>query len=121
MIVGIGTDICRVSRVERAIESEHFVRRVFAPEEIEYARSAGRAAEHFAASFAAKEAVAKACGLGIFRMGTLSAWVVRTESGPVVKCTDELWAILSERGTKNIWLSLTHDGDLAMAFAVLEA
>lgn len=120
MIVGIGTDICRISRVERLIADERSVRRVFAPEEIEYARSGGRAAEHFAAAFAAKEAVAKASGMGLFRMGTLGAWVVRTETGPRIRCSEGFWRELSSRGTKDIWLSLTHEADLAMAFVVLE-
>lgn len=121
MIVGVGTDLCAIGRMERAARSEHFLARVFAEEEVEYARAGGRAAAHLAASFAAKEALAKACGLGIFRMGPSRAWVVRTEHGPIMRCSPDLWDELSLRGAGRIWLSLTHEAELALAFVVLEA
>ena len=39
LILGIGVDLCRIARMKDAITSEYFVKRIFAPEEIEYARS----------------------------------------------------------------------------------
>lgn len=120
MLIGIGTDMCRVDRVTRAAESEHFVSRVFSREEIEYSGSLPAAGEHLAASFAAKEALSKALGIGIFKMGAGSAWVSRTDDGPVMRCSGELQEMLDKRGVKKIWLSLTHEGGFALAFVILE-
>ncbi len=121
MIVGIGTDLCRIDRMERSIANEHFVTRLFSAEEIAYASRQGRPAVHYASAYAAKEALAKASGLGMFGMGLDAAWVERTETGPKMRCNDELWEKLGDRGVKKIWLSLTHEGDYALAFLVLES
>lgn len=120
MILGIGTDLCAIARMERAAERDGFVERVFTEEEIAYARSRGRAAEHFASAFAAKEAMAKATGLGIFRMGTRQCSVVRTDDGPKLRAHGELARRLDEMGVKRTWLSLSHDCGMAVAFVVLE-
>jgi holo-[acyl-carrier protein] synthase len=121
MILGIGTDLCRISRMSRAISNDHFVGKIFSTEEVEYARSKGNPAEHFAAAFAAKEAIAKASGLGLFGVGLSNSWVRRTDSGPVLICRGALLKKFSERGIKKYWLSLTHEGDYALAFVVLES
>ena len=121
MITGIGTDICTISRMKRAVANDYFVRRVFADEEISYAMSQGEPARHFASAFAAKEALAKASGLGMFGMGLTGAWVRRTENGPVMMMSDGTKSKLRGAGTDKCWLSLTHEGDYAMAFVVLEA
>ena len=121
MITGMGTDICMISRMKRAVANDRFISRVFADEEINYAMSRGEPARHFASAFAAKEALAKASGLGMFGMGLTGAWVRRTECGPVMMMNDEIKFKLSETGTDKCWLSITHEGDFAMAFVVLEA
>ncbi|MDR3254915.1 MAG: holo-ACP synthase [Synergistaceae bacterium] len=121
MILGVGTDLCRISRMERAIANDHFVEKIFSPEEIEYARSKGSPAEHFAAAFAAKEAIAKASGLGLFGIGLSNSMVRRTDSGPLIVCCGSLLEKFDELGIKKYWLSLTHEGDYALAFVVLES
>ena len=121
MIFGVGADLCRISRMRKAISNEHFVEKIFSAEEIEYARSRGDPAEHFAAAFAAKEAVAKASGLGLFGMGLANSRVTRTDSGPVIICSGSLLEKFNERGVRKYWLSLTHEGDYALAFVVLES
>jgi holo-[acyl-carrier protein] synthase len=103
--------------MERAAESEYFVRRVFSEEEIDYAGSHKTPALHFASSFAAKEAFAKASGLGIFGVGPANAWVRRTETGPVMMLSGEL---LAKLGDIRCWLSMSHEGAYALAFVVLE-
>ncbi|MDR1514975.1 MAG: 4'-phosphopantetheinyl transferase superfamily protein [Synergistaceae bacterium] len=121
MILGVGTDLCRISRMRKASASEYFVRKIFSPEEIEYARSKGNPAEHFAAAFAAKEALAKASGLGIFGIGLSGSMVRRTEAGPVIIYGGALMKKFEALGVKKCWLSLTHEGDLALAFVVIES
>ncbi|GHV52785.1 holo-[acyl-carrier-protein] synthase [Synergistales bacterium] len=120
MIVGIGTDICKISRMRRAVQNKRFIERLFSEEEIEYAHSGGDSAEHFAGAFAAKEALAKATGLGMFGIGLTNASVRRTESGPIIVCGGDLQEKLEALGADKCWLSLSHDGDYAIAFVVLE-
>ncbi|MDR1510510.1 MAG: holo-ACP synthase [Synergistaceae bacterium] len=117
MITGVGTDLCMISRMKRAAESEYFVRRVFSKEEIDYARSHGEPSLHFASAFAAKEAFAKASGFGVFGVGLANSWVRRTKSGPVMMLNGEFRVKL---GDIKCWLSLSHEGDYALAFVVLE-
>lgn len=63
MVVGLGTDIVEIARIERAIRrSRRFMERIFTDAEIEYCQSRGRPYQHFAGRFAAKEAVIKALG-----------------------------------------------------------
>ncbi|MDR1471259.1 MAG: holo-ACP synthase [Synergistaceae bacterium] len=120
MIAGVGTDLCLISRMRRAIGSGGFVRRVFVREEIDYADSRAEPERHYASAFAAKEALAKATGLGVFGVGLAMSWVRRTEEGPVMLFEDALREKLDGMGIGSCWLSLAHDGDYALAFVVLE-
>ena len=69
MIVGVGTDLCRISRIERIVRrwEERFERRIFTAGEIGYCRERPHPEVHFAGRFAAKEAVFKALGTGLSR------------------------------------------------------
>jgi holo-[acyl-carrier protein] synthase len=107
--------------MERSVANERFARRIFSAEEIAYASARGRPAMHYASAFAAKEALAKASGLGMFGAGIGESWVARTDTGPEMRCSGELRKKLEAMGVKKIWLSLTHEGDYALAFVVLES
>ena len=120
MIVGIGVDLCSVSRMEKAIASEHFVRRVFTAEEILYASGKARPARHFAGSFAAREAFSKASGVSMYSIAFQGAWVQRAAHAPRMDCSDIIKALLPYKGAERIHLSLSHDGEYAVAVVVLE-
>ncbi len=62
MILGTGIDIIEIDRIRKSIDKwgDNFLNHVFLQEEIAYARKHKNAAQHFAARFAAKEAVYKA-------------------------------------------------------------
>jgi holo-[acyl-carrier protein] synthase len=72
MIIGLGSDICDIRRIERSIErfGERFLKRVFTPAEIAKAerRNGRMRTGTYAKRFAAKEAMSKALGTG-FRQG----------------------------------------------------
>lgn len=70
MILGIGTDLCDIRRIEKTLEKfgDRFIERLFDPYEIKKAKRRQNPASSFAQSFAAKEACAKALGTG-FRQG----------------------------------------------------
>lgn len=70
MILGIGTDLCDIRRIEKTLErfGERFINRLFSESEQAKANRRGNPASSYAQSFAAKEACAKALGTG-FRRG----------------------------------------------------
>lgn len=125
MVVGLGTDLIEVSRIEQSIQrfGDRFLTRIFTPREIAYCmRKKKSAAESFAARFAAKEAGAKALGTGISRGVTwLEIEVTREPSG---KPTLALHGRAAERaqslGVRHNSISLTHTGDIALAVVILE-
>lgn len=120
MITGIGVDLCRISRIEDALKSEHFKENVFSLEEIAYAESRGtRRLDSYAACFAAREAFVKASGasLGAVMLGRNFS-LLRDENGkPAVK----LYGELSEYAENaNVYVSITHEGDYACAMVVID-
>lgn len=118
MIVGIGTDLVTISRVQKTCEKQSFLERIYTEEERAYARGQ---AQSLAAMFAAKEAAAKALGTG-FRgfdlcdvevcHGELGEPRLRFHRGALRKC--------EELGVSRSHLSLTHEEDRALAFVILE-
>lgn len=65
-IIGLGTDIVEIERIEKAInKTEKFMERVFSLSEIEYCQKKINKYESFAGRFCAKEAIAKAMGTGV--------------------------------------------------------
>ncbi len=129
MIVGIGSDLADIRRIERTLErfGERFIQRVFT--EIEQAKSERRRARaaSYAKRWAAKEACAKALGSGL-RMGV--AWremgVVNLPSGqPTMHLTggaaERLQALLPPGMLPRIHVTITDDHPWAQAFVVIEA
>ena len=124
MVIGIGTDLIEVARVQQSISrfGDRFVQRIFTPAEIEYCRHRKNAAESFAARFAAKEAAAKALGTGISRGVTWLEIEVTREPGarPVLVLSGRAARRAEELGVAAISLSLTHTRDTALAVVVME-
>jgi holo-[acyl-carrier protein] synthase len=129
MIVGMGSDLVDVRRIERMIDryGERFLGRIFTAEE--RARSDGRArrAESYAKRFAAKEACAKALGTG-FRAGVFfrDLGVVNLRGGrPTMRLTGgaaERLARLTPAGcAAQIDITLTDEGPLAQAVVIISA
>ena len=81
MIIGIGTDLAEISRIERSIAryGQRFLERIYTPGEIAYCRRKKSSGESFAARFAAKEAGAKALGTGISHGVSWHEFEVRRE------------------------------------------
>lgn len=122
-VKGIGIDLAKIPRMRRVVErwDERFLRRVFTDEEIAYCRRRRDPIPHFAARFAAKEAALKALGTGL-RMGV--RWrelEVRRERGeaPTMVLSGRCRAIALAQGARRVLVSLTHDGDYAVAQVML--
>jgi holo-[acyl-carrier protein] synthase len=130
MIVGIGSDLCSIERIEKSLArfGERFVRRVFT--EVERAKAEGRPltrAGTYAKRFAAKEAFAKAVGTG-FRRGVFmkDIGIVNLPSGaPTLALTGgakaRLDALTPEGHLPQIHLTMTDDYPFAQAFVIITA
>jgi holo-[acyl-carrier protein] synthase len=125
MIVGLGVDITEVDRFEAAIarRGRALLERLFTPSEIRYCERHRNRGERFAGRFAAKEAAMKALGTGWARgVRWLDIEVVREPSGkPTLKLSGATRAIADRLGVKNIALSITHDGNTALAQVIFES
>ena len=119
MIRGVGVDLCRISRIERLLQDEHFLKRVFHEEERDYAMKKANPARHLASSFAAREAFAKAAGLDFFKVVLQGMWLHRTPEGPVPCFSANIEQWMDEQKLK-VHISLSHDGDYAIAFVIVE-
>lgn len=122
MIIGIGADIVSVARIEKAIENEAFIKRVYTKNEIKYASGRGKGkAASFAARFAAKEAVLKAFGTGL-REGQLTEIEVITDDlgAPHIKLYGAFLNKAKEKNIDGVYISLSHEREYATAFCVME-
>ncbi len=124
MIRGIGVDIVKVDRIEKAVErwGYRFLKRIFTPAEIERCQKRARPAQCLALRFAAKEAFAKALGLGM-RKGL--RWrdieVVHDEFGkPDLLLHNQAQRLLEDVEASRTWLSLSDERESALAVVVLE-
>ena len=122
MIVGIGVDLVKISRIEKAGGNHPaFLERVFTQREREYCDRQKFPAQHYAARFASKEAILKAFGTGLgARMRWTDVEVLHGEGGgPIVTVTGAAKDLADLKGVKQILLSYSHDEGYAVAQAVL--
>ena len=128
MIIGIGSDLCDIRRIQKSLDrfGERFTHRCFT--EIERARSERKPdrAASYAKRFAAKEACAKALGVGIRGIAWRDMGVVNQRSGrPTLSLTgraaDRLARITPEGLQAIVHLTLTDDHPYAQAFVIIEA
>ena len=124
MILGIGTDLCEIGRIEKALErfGERFAQRILVPSELEVFRRRRKRASYLAKRFAAKEAFSKAMGTGIhFPVNWHNVWVVNNRAGaPALEFSKALAALLKRRGIEKVHITLTDEIGLACAFVIVE-
>ena len=124
MIVGTGIDLVEIGRIQHSMDryGSRFLDRVYTAAEQAYCLRKRKAAESFAARFAAKEAGAKALGPGIsFGVNWLEIEVVRAPGGrPTLRFHGRAAQIAAAMGVARSALSITHTANLAMASVVLE-
>jgi holo-[acyl-carrier protein] synthase len=129
MIIGIGSDLSDIRRIQKSIErfGERFTNKVFTDTERARSERKPDKASSYAKRFAAKEACAKALGTGLRRGVYLKDMgVVNLRSGqPTLALTGGAAARLAEMTpaghVATIHLSLTDDHPYAQAFVVIEA
>ena len=124
MIIGIGTDLCEIGRVQRALDrhGERFASKILVELELDRFRRHRKPAAYLAKRFAAKEAFSKAMGTGIhFPVNWHNVSVENGRSGrPMLLFSAPLEVLLRSRGVTTTHLSLTDEIGMACAFVVLE-
>ena len=120
MVIGIGTDIIEIARIEAAINNnKNFIKKVFTEKEIEMFNKRNMRSEVIAGNFAAKEAISKALGTGIRGFSLIDIEVLRDEFGkPVAYLNNVIENIINKKYKLNI--SISHNKTSAIAFAILE-
>lgn len=120
-LIGVGTDIIEIDRVKQAVErsGRRFLERVFTSGERDFCEARRDRFACYAARFAAKEAVLKALGSGLAGCRWVDVEVSRIGGGrPEVLLHGAAAELAKEKGIATVLISLSHDRDRAVAFAV---
>ena len=128
MIYGIGTDICKIPRIEAALarHGERFAKKILGPQELEKfrarsAKNAVRGVRFLATRFAAKEAFSKAIGLGLrMPMTWPAAQMLNHPSGkPMIVCSGVL-ADFMAANRLSAQVTISDEEEYAVAFVIVE-
>ena len=125
MIIGIGTDICKLDRIDKLLcgdKKEAFLKRTFTEIEISSLPSEQRALSYYAGRWAAKEAIAKCFGSGFRdKCRWLDISILRNECGaPSVELSGKTAETAKQMNIDHIHISISHEKDYAVAFATAE-
>ncbi len=122
MIVAVGTDLVSIPRMRAVLARyrDRLCRRLYTPQEMADGEGRPLPEVHFASRFAAKEAVLKALGTG---WGEGIAWREVEVLGPrgkppKVRLIGRARLVAERKGIRKLHLSLSHDGDYALAFVI---
>jgi holo-[acyl-carrier protein] synthase len=123
ILIGLGCDIIETERIRHVLEKhgERFLKRVFTEEEQAYCSSVKHSHKHYAARWAAKEAVSKAftTGIGEHLEWTSVSVYHGSRKEPLARLDAKAQALLEQVGATHVWLSLSHIDSHAMAVAAL--
>ncbi len=122
-IYGVGVDLLRIERMERALarHGRRLLTRLLSARELQDVRRRRNTARALAMCFAAKEAFVKAMGTGFVGIGHRDAGIVRAASGkPEFIFSRKLQARMRRDGIGTAHLSLSDDDGMVCAYVVLE-
>jgi holo-[acyl-carrier protein] synthase len=123
MIFGIGTDIVRVSRIQKSLDryGERFTRRILAGQELDDFQCTLQPARFLARRFAAKEAVVKAYGTGFTQGMTFRDIVVSHDAAgkPMLLLSGRAQELQQEMGIGETFISISDEQEYAVAFVTL--
>jgi holo-[acyl-carrier protein] synthase len=121
MVIGIGTDIIEIDRIKNSIEKygDRFLSKIYTPTEIKYCQSKANKYQHFAARFAAKEAVYKALATGWQEVLSWQEIEIFNESTgmPHVTMRGKLKEFLSD--DKSLKISISHSKNYVVSVAII--
>ena len=124
MVRGVGVDVVRIDRFRKAVRRwrSRFLYRLFTEDEVVESRRWRDPVPHLAVKFAAKEAFSKAVGTGFGRaLSPKEIQVLHDKTGaPVFIISGKAKARMQLLRMEKAFLSLSHDGDVGVAFVVME-
>ena len=123
-VIGIGTDIVKVSRIKRLLNKhgENFAQRILHENELQIFQQRKTSKFYLAKRFAAKEALAKALGTGIAKgISFEEIEVVNNEEGkPELILHGKASEVSIQLGVENLFISLSDEKKYDNAYVVLE-
>ncbi len=121
MIIGIGVDIIETERIVDSLAKEGFLKRVYTADEIALLQKRKMNPQTAAGNFAAKEAVMKAFGMGMDKIGWTDIEILREPSGaPYVRLYGKAREAFESMRAKSVRVSISNLKSMALAQAVLE-
>lgn len=126
MILGIGIDLCKISRITQIKSYENFSTRILTQIELKQYNNLNEQAQHnfLAKRWAIKEAFAKATGLGLSKIGWQNIEITNDNNGkPVLNLNQEIQTKLITHFNKNftVHISTSDEEEYASAVAIIEA
>ena len=122
MVLGLGIDIIEIRRIKESIDEygSNFLQKVYTPKEIEYCSAKANKYQHFAARFAAKEAVYKAFSTSHQEgLSWQDIEITNEPSGmPIVKLNGKLKSFLSK--DKDLKISISHSDKFVTCVAIID-
>jgi holo-[acyl-carrier protein] synthase len=119
-VIGVGVDVMEIARFAEALARRpRIAERCFTETEAAYCAAKPFPPQHYAARFAAKEAVGKALGIGMTRWREVE--VIRGRGAPTIALHGRYAERGRQLGVTRIHVSLTHGEQSAIAFAVAES
>ena len=120
-VYGIGTDIITISRIEKSLGKPNFLSKVYGKNEIAaFASGEKLRVNSLAANFAAKEAFGKALGTGVRGFELYEVEILRDSLGKPYFALSGRAKEIAESKQLVCHVSLSHEGDRAIAFVVME-
>lgn len=123
MVISTGVDMVKISRIENIIKTkgDKFYEKIFTLNEIDYIYFRNENPQTISGLFASKEAIAKLLGKGIGIVNWKDIEILHDKyNKPYVKLYNEGENIRKELGISTIYLSISHEKDYAIAFAIGE-
>ncbi len=121
MIIGVGVDIVQVNRIAKNIENQKFIDKIYTSNEKAYLKKKNYSHQTAAGLFVAKEAVSKSLGTGILGFNITDIEITKDEHDkPEILLHNNAQKIAIDKGIDKINISISHEKDYAIAFAVAE-
>ncbi|MEH0742129.1 holo-ACP synthase [Vibrio cholerae] len=124
-IVGLGTDIAEIERVEKALarSGDAFAQRILTPPELDTFHAIKQKARFLAKRFAAKEAASKALGTGIALGVTFQDFTISNDElgAPVLTLANKALVLANQKQVSHVHLSISDERHYAMATVIYES
>ncbi len=125
MIVGLGTDIAEIERIEKALNrsGEAFAQRILTQQELETFNGLKQQGRFLAKRFAAKEAASKALGTGIAHGVSFQDFEISNDDNgkPVLTLSGKALQIAQASAVQNLHITISDERHYAVATVILES